>query len=124
MNYYTPREVRDMSEQTTNDLTPIIIDLDELKSGKLEEFNVLQMMGSGIKMLLRQMFGGSSIPVTVKGSRGDVKSFARALGSEKRYMQAYKKYGLNDPRTYKSRFKLNKSVRDFERKTSLKWPFK
>lgn len=113
-----------MSEQVNSDLTPIIIDLDEMKSGKLEEFNVLQMMGSGIKMLLRQMFGGSSIPVTVKGSRGDVKSFARALGGEKRYMQAYKKYGLNDPRTYKSRFKLNKSVRDFERKTNLKWPFK
>jgi hypothetical protein len=38
-------------------------------------------------------------------------------------MTAYKEYGLNDPRTYKSKFKLNKSVRDFERKTKLKWPF-
>jgi hypothetical protein len=113
-----------MSEQESGDLTPIVIDFDQLKSGKIEEFNVLQMMGSGIKMLLRQMFGGSSIPVTVRGSQSDVKSFARALGGEKRYMQAYKKYGLNDPRTYKSRFKLNKSVRDFERKTNLKWPFK
>jgi len=113
-----------MSDNLGNDLTPIIIDLDDLKSGKLEEFNVLQMMGSGIKHILAQMFGGSVIPVTVRGSRGDVKSFARTVGREKHYLDAYKKYGLNDPRTYKSKFKLNKSVRDFERKTKLKWPFK
>ena len=90
----------------------------------MDEFNVLQQMGSAIKMIMRQMFGGSSVPVTVRGSRGDVKSFARTIGREKRYMDAYSKFGLNDPRTYKSKFKLNKSVRDFERKTKLKWPFK
>ena len=108
----------------SKELTPVIIDLDELKNGKLEEFNVLQALGSGIKLILGQMFGGSAIPVTVKGSRGDVKAFAKTLGREKRYMQAYRDYGLNDPRTYKSKFKLNKSVREFERKTKLKWPFK
>ena len=108
----------------SKELTPVIIDLEELKSGQLEEFNVLQSMGSAIKLILGQMFGGSAIPVTVKGSRGDVKAFAKTLGREKRYMQAYRDYGLNDPRTYKSKFKLNKSVREFERKTKLKWPFK
>jgi hypothetical protein len=113
-----------MAENTEGDLTPIVLDLDELKSGTLEEFNVLQQMGSAIKIIMRQMFGGASMPVTVKGSRGDVRSFARTLGREKKYMSAYSKFGLNDPRTYKSRFKLNKSVRDFTRKTGLKWPFK
>ena len=113
-----------MHDNKQGDLTPIILDLDELKSGKLEEFNVLGQMGSAIKLILSQMFGGSAIPVTVKGSRGDVRSFARTIGREKKYMSAYKKHGLDDPRTYKSRFKLNKSVRDFERKTKLKWPFK
>ena len=108
----------------SKELTPVIIDLEELKSGQLEEFNVLQSMGSAIKLILGQMFGGSAIPVSVKGSRGDVKAFAKTLGREKRYMQAYRDYGLNDPRTYKSKFKLNKSVREFERKTKLKWPFK
>ena len=113
-----------MTSNEQGDLTPIIIDLDELKSGKLTEFNVLQQMGSAIKLIMGQMFGGSAIPVKVKGNRSDVKSFARTIGREKRYMDAYRKHGLNDPRTYKSRFKLNKSVRDFERKTKLKWPFK
>ena len=113
-----------MSDSAANDLTPIILDLDELKGGKLEEFNVLGQMGSAIKLIMQQMFGGSAIPVTVRGSRGDVKSFAKTIGREKRYMDAYRKHGLNDPRTYKSRFKLNKAVRDFERRTRLKWPFK
>ena len=113
-----------MDNNNNGDLTPIVLDLDELKNGKLDEFNVLQQMGSSIKYILRQMFGGASVPVTVRGSRSDVKAFSRTVGREKRYMDAYKKYGLNDPRTYKSRFKLNKSVRDFERKTKLKWPFK
>ena len=98
--------------------------MDALKSGKIDEFNVLQQMGSAVKLIMRQMFGGSAIPVSVRGSRSDVKSFAKTVGREKRYMSAYKKFGLNDPRTYKSKFKLNKSVRDFERKTKLKWPFK
>jgi|TARA_R110000851_G_scaffold213642_4_gene366200 hypothetical protein len=113
-----------MSDNIGNDLTPIILDLDELKSGKLDEFNVIGQMGAAIKLIMRQMFGGAAMPVTVKGSRSDVKSFAKTIGREKRYMDAYNRHGLNDPRTYKSKFKLNKSVRDFERKTKLKWPFK
>jgi len=113
-----------MDNNEQGDLTPIVIDLDALKSGKIDEFNVLQQMGSAVKLIMRQMFGGSAIPVSVRGSRSDVKSFAKTVGREKRYMSAYKKFGLNDPRTYKSKFKLNKSVRDFERKTKLKWPFK
>ena len=106
-----------MENSEQKDLAPIVIDLDALKSGKFDEFNVMQQMGSAIKYIMGAMFGGSKIPVTVKGSRSDVKSFAKTIGREKRYMTAYKKHGLNDPRTYKS-------VRDFERKTNLKWPFK
>ena len=112
-----------MDDNNQGDLTPIVLDLDELKSGKLTEFNVLGQMGAAIKLIMRQMFGGSNVPVSIRGSQGDVKSFARTIGKEKKYMTAYKQYGLNDPRTYKSKFKLNKSVRDFERKTKLKWPF-
>ena len=113
-----------METHEQGELAPIVIDLDAMKNGKLDEFNRLAQMGAGIKYMLQAMFGGASIPVSVKGNRSDVKSFAKTIGREKKYMTAYKKYGLNDPRTYKSKFKLNKSVRDFERKTTLKWPFK
>ena len=110
-------------ETTHEDITPIVIDLNAAKEGKLDELGIFQM-GAGIKELLKAMFGGSAIPVQVRGQRSDLKSFARTLGREKKYAQAYQKYGLNDPRTYKNKFKLNKSVKDFQKKTGIKWPFK
>lgn len=106
------------------EITPIVIDLDAAKNGDLEEgFGIFQM-GAGIKELLKAMFGGSGLPVSVKGSRDDIKAFARTLGKEKKYIGAYRKFGLNDPRTFKNKFKLNKSIKDFKKKTGLKWPFK
>ncbi len=110
-------------DQNNNELKPIIIDLSAAREGKLDEFGIFQM-GAGIKELLKAMFGGSAIPVQVRGSRSDLKSFAGTLGREKKYAQAYQKYGLNDPRTYKNKFKLNKSIKDFQKKTGIKWPFK
>ena len=70
------------------------------------------------------MFGGARIPVEVKGSKSEVKAFARALGREKRYMDSIKKFCLYNPKTYKDKLKLNKAIKDFTRKTKLKWPFK
>jgi hypothetical protein len=117
-----------MADHGQGELTPVVIDLEELKSGKLDEFSAMQGLASSIKLIMHQLFGGASglggIPVTIRGQRDDVRAFARTLGREKNYMKSYKKYGLNNPKTYKNKFKLNKSVRDFERKTGLKWPFK
>jgi hypothetical protein len=39
-------------------------------------------------------------------------------------MKAVEKYGLNNPRTYASKSKLNTAVRNFERETGMKWPIK
>ena len=64
-----------MTEQH-DDLQPIVIDLDAAKSGKLDEWG-FQQMGAGIKELLKLMFGGSGMPVSVRGSRSDVTSFAK-----------------------------------------------
>ena len=70
------------------------------------------------------MFGGASIPVQVKGSQNQVRDFARVIGREKKYLSNYKKYGLDNPQTYKSKFSLDSAVKKFERSTGLKWPFK
>ena len=37
---------------------------------------------------------------------------------------AYNKYGLNNPATYRSRYRLDGAVKSFERDTGLIWPFK
>ena len=111
----------DKMEENENDLTEIVIDFTQ-KDTMNESF--LKMMGFGIKAILNRMFGGSAMPVSVRGSPGDVKSFARTLGSERRYMDAYRKYGLDNPRTYKSKSQLERATKDFSRKTGVKWPFK
>ena len=79
--------------------------------------------GAWVKILLRRMFGNASMPVKIKGSRSEVESFARTLGGEKRYIESASRYGLDDPRTYKNKAKLTKAINNFERETSLKWPF-
>ena len=104
-------------------LTEIVIDLDKLKENRLDE-SWLAMFGHHIQTILSRMFGGSAVPVTVKGRPQEVTAFASALGNEKKYIDAAKKYGLNDPRTYKNKSLLKKATNSFERITGIKWPFK
>ena len=105
------------------ELAPIIIDLGVARRGELDE-SFLTMFGSGIKMIMQRMFGGASIPVQVKGSKSEISAFSKAIGSEKKYMKTAAKYGLDNPRTYKDKYKLRKATSDFHKKTGIKWPFK
>jgi len=104
-------------------LSKIIIDLDVKQSGKLNE-SFLRMFGYWTKKILGSIFDKTPAPIRVKGTRSQVDSFASALGREKKYMQAISDYGLDDPRTYKQRGRLDAAVSSFERRTGLKWPFK
>lgn len=105
------------------EIVPIVIDFKEMKKNKLNE-SWLMMFGSWIETILGEMFSGGSLPVTVKGTRQEVNSFANTLGSEKRYLEAYKKYGLDNPRTYKNKAELDNATKNFQRVTGVKWPFK
>jgi len=101
-----------------------VIDLGAARRGEVNEI-FIGAFGRIIKILMKKMFGGgSAIPVKVKGTPAEIQSFAQVMGREKSYIKTAAKYGLNDPRTYKDKFKLRKKVSDFERKTGLKWPFK
>jgi hypothetical protein len=105
-------------------ITEYVIDFSELRSNQLDE-SFLRMFGNYTKLILRAMFGEDVyMPVSIKGTPGEIKSFAQALGKEKKYLDAYKKYGLNDPRTHKSKGVLKRAVEKFTRTTGLKWPFK
>ena len=111
------------NKQSTDELVSIVIDLEELKSNKLNE-SFLSMFGGWVEHLLGAMFGVRSPSVSVRGSRRDVESFAKTIGSEKTYIEAAKRYGLDHPTTYKNKAKLDASIKGFERDTGLKWPFK
>jgi len=114
------------------DMKEIVIDFDEIRKKK-EELNEDQLneflfsqtaaMGGAIKVLLGMMGLGNSfgIPVKVKGNQREVASFTRALKGERRYMDAVKKYGLDNPRTYKSKTQLDKAIQGFEKTTGVKW---
>ena len=109
-----------------DEIVSIEIDLEQLKENELNE-SFLAMFGTGIKLILDRMFGGrvaSPFSMVVKGRSGDIKSFARTLGREKKYLEASKKYGLDNPKTFGDKRKLEKAIAGFEKDTGLKWPFK
>ena len=104
-------------------LAPMVLDLDALKRRSLDE-GLLGMFGSWIEYFMRGIFGGWAPNIQVKGSKSDVEAFARAINGEAKYMDAVRRYGLDHPTTYKNKAKLDNSVKNFERDTGIKWPFK
>tara|TARA_R100001082_G_scaffold25408_1_gene12505 strand:- start:1680 stop:2027 length:348 start_codon:yes stop_codon:yes gene_type:complete len=105
-------------------MVPIVLDLNAAKSGNLQEGGPLRILGWAVENILKKMFGsGGAVPVEVRGTPGQVNSFTKVLASEKNYMQNWQKYGLDDPKTYKSKGFLQKSINGFERATGLRWPF-
>ena len=105
-------------------LTTTVIDLNAVKSNQIDEGGFLRMFGWAVEKILGHMFGGTgAIPVKVKGNPSQVNSFVRTIANEKKYMDTWRQYGLDDPRTYKNKAKLDSSIRDFERLTGLHWPF-
>jgi hypothetical protein len=112
-------------EANEGDLQVVEINLNIMNEKQLDElFNPIKMFGGAVKLVLSQMFGGSSIPVNIKGSSNQVKSFTKAIAGEKRYIRSAAKYGLDNPRTYKDKYKLQGAIKKFERATGLKWPVK
>ena len=105
-------------------LKTIEIDLNVANRGELNE-GYLTAMGGQIELLMKMMFGGGpGVPVSVRGTRSELNSFTRALSREKRYMDAFNRYGLGDQRTFGSKYKLDSAVANFEKVTGLKWPLK
>jgi len=109
-------------------LNEIRIDLNSLKKDVLKESSIAKFAAQ-----LKYLFWHLSAPplfstdlpsVRVVGSKGDLEKFAHVMGNEKKYGDAYLKYGLNDPKVLKDRIALEKAIYHFERDTGLKWPLK
>ena len=112
-----------MQEINEDKLSTIVIDLDAAKSGTINEGGFLRMFGWAVETILGKMFSGGKVPVSITGNPAQVKSFSKTLADEKRYLETWKSYGLDDPRTYRNRAKLQDSIHKFERLTGLDWPF-
>ena len=105
-------------------ITEMVIDFEKLRQNQLDE-SFLRIFGNITKMILRRMYGEDLfLPVKVRGKPQEIKAFAQALGRERRYIDAYKKHGLDHPRTHASGSMLKKAISKFTKATGLKWPFK
>tara|TARA_R100001594_G_C3859821_1_gene220624 strand:+ start:146 stop:469 length:324 start_codon:yes stop_codon:yes gene_type:complete len=103
----------------------IIIDLTEVK--KLNESAALIKFGAKLKRMLYYMFAPSGMSFAkfyLKGGRSDIKALVGVLASEKQYMDAFLKNGLNDPMVLNNRYRLERSIKHFESETGIKWPLK
>ena len=95
---------------TEEQLEEMVFDLGAARKGQLNE-NILHVFAAWIEYLLAKMYKGRRIPVKVRGNRIEVQRFTDALVNEKRYMDYIKKYGLDDPMTYKQKSKLNVAIK-------------
>jgi hypothetical protein len=99
------------------------LDLTQFRGKQLNE-NILHVFAAWIEYLLSKMFKGRRVPVRVKGNRIEVERFTDALVNEKKYLDFIKKYGLDDPMTYKQKAKLEVAIKRFEREAGINWPIK
>lgn len=100
---------------------PVIIDL---TNNSLNEYVYSDFSDKVNNLLMGLYQAGIDIPLTIRGTQGQVDSFFDSLKNEKRYMDSYMKHGLNDAKTMIDKRSLEKSVSRFETETGLRWPFK
>lgn len=107
------------------DQEKIIIDLNMNANGTLNE-TLFGAFAGITKWLLKTTLDIDldkwRVPVGFRGSNSQVKSFQKAFRGERKYIRAAKRFGLDDARTYKNKFALERSIKRFESTTGLKWP--
>tara|TARA_R110000851_G_scaffold309089_2_gene468357 strand:+ start:495 stop:830 length:336 start_codon:yes stop_codon:yes gene_type:complete len=107
--------------QKNNEITPVQIDLGAVRKNTVNE-GFMEMFNRDVSMVLGAMLAGSSIPIKIKGTKSEIKVFTKTMQREKQYIKTAAKYGLDDPRTYRNKYKLKKAISKFERATGLRWP--
>lgn len=101
------------------------INLNQVKGDLLNE-NAYAQFGATVKMWLQTLLGGRPFHTAPKfkisGTRGDINSFMKTIGSQTKYIKAASALGLDDPRTFMNKSKFETALRNFERQTGVKWP--
>jgi len=109
-------------------LSGIEINLEELKKNILNESYVAKFAAQ-IKYLLWHLsapdfFTPPTNNIKITGNKRDVENFTNLMSKEKKYMAAYLKYGLGDPKILNDKYALQRAVHKFELETGLTWPIK
>jgi len=106
------------------DLVPAVIDFSKARndSGELNESWWLTF-GAILRWIMPSLYKGGTLPLQLTGHPMEIRTFANALHSEKRYLQSWRDHGLDSPQTYRNKGQLSSAIAQFERTTGLKWPF-
>ena len=75
-----------------------------------------------VGQILKAMTTGRHAPISVTGEADKVKSFAKAIGHEERYIKALQESNINSPDTMILRHELESAIAEFEQLTGIKWP--
>ena len=110
-----------MKKLNEDKLEPFVIDL--TNPNNLNE-SWYRMFGTCIKLFLGHAFGLNRYNFKARGTKKQLDSLAKTLKAEKRYMDAFNRSGLNNPKTIKNKSLLNKAISKFEKATGIKWPLK
>ena len=70
------------------------------------------------------MLGYSDAPVAIKGTKAQVNLLVDVLKAERDFMEAYRDYGPENPRTHRNKINVETKVDQFERTTGINWPFR
>jgi hypothetical protein len=113
------------TRETDGEIVPTVIDFTKMKDedGNISESWILTF-GAALRWLMPSLYRGSTLPLSIRGTKNELTSFANVLSKEKRYLQSWKSSGLDSPVTHKSKGKLSTAIAKFQRSTGLKWPFK
>ncbi len=109
-----------MSKINEDNMVDVVIDLNP----ETIDEAYLRQLGAQIEYLIKALFGGTFVPARLRGNKEQMRSFARALGNETRYLRSFERHGLGDSRTLNNRHKLERAIASFEGETGIKWPFK
>ena len=99
------------------------IDLGMVRKKTLNETS-FGMFGAYVEAILSGFMGGNFPTGMLRGTGSEIDAFIRSLKGEKNYIDAYQRYGLNDPKTFASERRLNRAIENFQRETGIKWPVK
>ena len=114
---FTEKETRQMKPINEDKLGLISLDFNsELNEEYIKNF------AYKLGQILKAMVTGKHAPVSVRGESDKVKSFAKALGNEARYIEALLDSSIDDPETMNFRHELESAIAEFEKSTGIKWP--
>lgn len=111
-----------MKKLNEDQLVPIIIDLNV--SGDQINESFLRSFGAAIELIIKRMFGLNGLNFQARGPASPLRQLADTLVKEKEYIEAFNRFGLNNPSVINNRHRLEKAIRDFENQTGIKWPLK